>query len=85
MAVNIANKQIGEVSVVALNGRIVLGEESNSLRERVKALIGEGKKKIVLNMTKRHVYRQCRIGHSGSCTRQCQKTGRFAAFIKFGK
>jgi anti-sigma B factor antagonist len=51
MAVNITNKQLGEVAVVALNGRIVLGEESNSLRERVKALIAEGKKKIVLNMT----------------------------------
>ncbi|MGA2431329.1 MAG: STAS domain-containing protein [Candidatus Acidiferrum sp.] len=47
---NITNKDIGGVSVVALDGRIVLGEESNSLRERVKALIAEGKKKIVLNM-----------------------------------
>jgi anti-sigma B factor antagonist len=38
------------VSIVALHGRIVLGEESNSLREKVKSLIGQGKKKIVLNM-----------------------------------
>jgi anti-sigma B factor antagonist len=51
MAVNITNKQVGDVSVVALNGRIVLGEESTSLRERVKALIADGKKKIVLNMS----------------------------------
>jgi anti-sigma B factor antagonist len=47
---NISNKEIDGVSIVALDGRIVLGEESNSLRERVKALIAEGKKKIVLNM-----------------------------------
>ncbi len=33
-----------------MDGRIVLGEESNLLRERVKALIAEGKRKIVLNM-----------------------------------
>ena len=46
----IANKEIDGVSIVALDGRIVLGEESNSLRERVKSLIAEGKKKIVLNM-----------------------------------
>jgi anti-sigma B factor antagonist len=51
MAVNITNKQVGDVSVVSLNGRIVLGEESTSLRERVKALIADGKKKIVLNMS----------------------------------
>lgn len=50
MTVYITNKEIGGVSVVALDGRIVLGEESNSLRERVKKLIAEGKKKIVLNM-----------------------------------
>jgi anti-sigma B factor antagonist len=50
MAVTITNKEIEGVSVVALDGRIVLGEESNSLRERVKNLISEGKKKIVLNM-----------------------------------
>jgi len=35
---------------VALDGRIVLGEESNALREKVKSLVAEGKKKIVLNM-----------------------------------
>jgi anti-sigma B factor antagonist len=50
MTVAITNKEINGVSVVALDGRIVLGEESNVLRERVKSLIGEGKKKIVLNM-----------------------------------
>src|SRR5437762_2815088 len=37
-------------SVVAPEGRSVLGEESNALREKVKSLIAEGKKKIVLNM-----------------------------------
>ena len=50
MTVIITNKETDGVSVVALYGRIVLGDESNSLRERVKTLIGEGKKKIVLNM-----------------------------------
>jgi anti-sigma B factor antagonist len=47
---NITKKEIDGVSVVALDGRIVLGEESNQLREQVKTLIAEGKKKIVLNM-----------------------------------
>jgi anti-sigma B factor antagonist len=49
MDLNIS-KQIGDVSVVALKGRFVLGEGSSSLRERIKSLIGDGKKKIVLNM-----------------------------------
>jgi anti-sigma B factor antagonist len=50
MDLNILNKQIGAVSVVALKGRIVLGEGSSALRERIESLIVDGKKKIVLNM-----------------------------------
>ena len=51
MALKFTNREVDGVSVVALDGRIVLGEESNALRERVKALVAEGKKKIVLNMS----------------------------------
>ncbi len=50
MDLNISNKQVGDVSVVVLRGRIVLGEGSGALRERVKNLVDDGKKKIVLNM-----------------------------------
>ncbi len=46
----ITNSEKQGVSVVALEGRIVLGDESTLLRECVKRLIGEGKTKIVLNM-----------------------------------
>jgi anti-sigma B factor antagonist len=44
------NSEVDGTSVVALVGRIVLGEESQALRERLKSLLAEGKKKIVLNM-----------------------------------
>jgi anti-anti-sigma factor len=44
------NREVGGISVVALDGRIVLGDESNSLRVKLKSLIAEGKKRIVLNM-----------------------------------
>jgi anti-sigma B factor antagonist len=50
MSVKMTNREVDGVSVVELDGRIVLGEESNSLREKLKSLIAEGKKKIVLNM-----------------------------------
>jgi anti-sigma B factor antagonist len=51
MTNNITNKEIDGVSVVSYDGRIVLGPESSALRERVKSLLAEGKKKIVLNMS----------------------------------
>jgi anti-sigma B factor antagonist len=50
MRLKIANREVNGVSVVALDGRIVLGQESNALRERLKSLIAKGEKKIVLNM-----------------------------------
>ena len=50
MALKMSQREVDGVVVVALDGRIVLGEESNALREKVKSLIAAGKKKIVLNM-----------------------------------
>lgn len=50
MALKMTDREVDGVSVVALDGRIVLGEESNALREKVKGLLAKGKKKIVLNM-----------------------------------
>jgi anti-sigma B factor antagonist len=50
MALKMTNSEIDGTSVVTLGGRIVLGEESQALREKLKSLIAEGKKKIVLNM-----------------------------------
>jgi len=45
-----ADRETNGTSVVTLEGRIVLGEESKSLREKLKGLIAEGKKQIVLNL-----------------------------------
>ena len=51
MALKITDRAVDGVAVVALEGRIVLGEESNALREKVKSLLAAGQKKIVLNMS----------------------------------
>jgi len=50
MSIKITNSDVDGVSVVELDGRIVLGEESNSLREKLKSMAAAGKKKIVLNV-----------------------------------
>ncbi len=44
MALNITNRETDGIAVVALDGRVVLGEEANKLRESVKNLISQGKK-----------------------------------------
>ena len=50
MALKMTDRVVDGVVVVAMEGRIVLGEESNALREKVKSLLASGQKKIVLNM-----------------------------------
>ena len=50
MALKMNARELGGVTVVDLEGRIVLGEESNAMREQVKSLLAANKKKIVLNM-----------------------------------
>jgi len=50
LALKITNRDVNGVSVVALDGCIVLGKETNALREKLNSLIAQGEKKIVLNM-----------------------------------
>src|SRR5882672_6723752 len=50
MTLKISIREMDDVAVLALEGRIVLGEETSTLREKVKSLLGEGKKKIVLDL-----------------------------------
>ena len=50
MALRMIHREVDGVTIVELDGRIVLGEESNSFREQVRSLLASGKKQIVLNM-----------------------------------
>jgi len=45
-----ANRQVDGVTVVDLNGRIVLGEATTTLREVLQNLASQGQKKILLNL-----------------------------------
>ena len=50
MALKMTQREVDGVTVLTLDGRIGLGEEANSLREKVKSLLGDGKQKLVLDM-----------------------------------
>jgi anti-sigma B factor antagonist len=43
-------RQIGDVSVVDVAGRITLGEGSSTLRDSVREMVSKGQKKILLNL-----------------------------------
>ena len=50
MALRITSGEVDGVNVVWLDGRIVLGEETGALRGKVKDLMAQGHKKLILNM-----------------------------------
>jgi anti-sigma B factor antagonist len=50
VALRMTDRDVSGVTVLEIEGRIVLGEESNAFREKVKSLLAAGKKKIVLNL-----------------------------------
>ncbi len=50
MNLKIGSRESGGVTILDLSGRIVLGDESNILRDTLKDLAGRGQKKILLNL-----------------------------------
>ncbi|MGA2632157.1 MAG: STAS domain-containing protein [Terriglobia bacterium] len=50
MALEIKQKETDGVTVLVLSGRVVLGEESNQLRTKLKDLLGQGKTRLVLDL-----------------------------------
>jgi anti-sigma B factor antagonist len=50
MPLLINSREVAHVTILDVHGRIVLGDEIHSLRDAVRNLIAEGKKKIILNL-----------------------------------
>jgi len=50
MALQIVEKDMNGVTVLELFGRVTLGDESNQLRTKIKDLLGQGKKRLVLDL-----------------------------------
>ena len=50
MSVVLETRQVNEVTVVDVSGRITLGDGSAKLRDLLKELIGKGDRKILLNL-----------------------------------
>ena len=50
MSVKLTTRQVGDVTVIDVAGRITLGEGSSALRESLRDLVGKNQKKILLNL-----------------------------------
>jgi anti-sigma B factor antagonist len=50
MGMTTSTRQVGGVTIVDIKGRIVLGEESASVRDVIRDLLSKGHKEILLNL-----------------------------------
>jgi anti-sigma B factor antagonist len=50
VSVKLSSRQVGDVNVVDVAGRITLGEGSSALRDLLRDMVGKGQKKILLNL-----------------------------------
>jgi anti-sigma B factor antagonist len=48
----ITTREVSHVTIVDINGRITLGDETGQLRDTVRNLVAAGKKKIILNLAR---------------------------------
>ena len=63
MSLKTTTRTVGNVTVVDISGRIVLGSESASLRSLVGQLLGSGHKKILLNLAEVNYIDSSGLGH----------------------
>ena len=50
MALRIEEKESLGATVLTLSGRVTLGDESNQLRSKIKEVLAQGKKRLVLDL-----------------------------------
>jgi len=50
VSVKLTTRQVGDVAVIDVAGRITLGEGSSVLRDAMRDLVSKGQKKILLNL-----------------------------------
>ncbi len=51
MSAKLNTREVGDVTVVDVSGRITLGEGSSAMRDTLRDLVSHGKKKVLLNLS----------------------------------
>src|SRR5205085_10365320 len=75
MSLRIDVRTVGEVTVLDLSGHLIVGQESQSLSQRVKQLVAEQKSKVLLNLKEVTFIDSCGVGELVSSYTTLKKTG----------
>jgi anti-sigma B factor antagonist len=78
-------RTVGNVTIVDVRGRIVLGPESSSLRSLVSDLLSKGQNKILLNLAEVNYIDSSGLGHLVSAFRTVQKRDGELKLLKLTK
>ena len=68
-------RQVGNVSVLDLSGKITIGEGDVVLRDKVHELLDSGKNQILLNLDKISYMDSAGIGELVACYKRAAETG----------
>lgn len=75
MALTIDTREVGQVAILDVRGRIVLGDEIHQLRDAVRGLVSEGKTKIILNLAEVDYIDSSGVGELVGCFTTVRNAG----------
>jgi len=75
MSFKATSREVGDVTVIDMDGRITLGEGSALLRDLVRENLGKGRKKIVMNLAGINYIDSTGLGTMVICFTRLQKAG----------
>ncbi len=75
MALEIQQREREGITVLALDGRITVGPEASSLRDRISTLNGAGTRNVVLNLARVDYIDSTGLGALVICATSLRKTG----------
>jgi anti-sigma B factor antagonist len=75
-------RQIGQITVVDLNGKITIGEGDVILREKVQEILETGQKKVLLNLEKVSYMDSAGIGELVACYKRTKEKGGNVKLLK---
>ena len=75
MSLEITSREVDHVTLLDIRGRIVLGDETDTLRSAVRDLVAHGKKKIILNLAEVDYIDSSGVGELVGCFTTVRNAG----------
>lgn len=85
MPVAIHAREVGQVTILDIRGRITLGDEIGQLRDAVRNLVAEGNKRIILNLEHVDYIDSSGVGELVGCFTTVRNAGGELKLLKLSK